>query len=194
MAAPGDFFNLYRHNFVRVAVATPLVRLADPAYNAEQTLALMRQAARAKAIVAVFPELGLTAYSAEDLFHQQALIRGAEAALATLLAGSRGLPVAAFVGLPVLVDGLLYNCAALILRGRICQSVWVASTCRFSDWPIPKAMAPSAPWVLVWLSPQTSTLPGSVMPCSGPTTCTMPCLGSLRPKLVKPVEPTFCSY
>ncbi|MSQ54824.1 MAG: NAD(+) synthase [Betaproteobacteria bacterium] len=119
MAASGDFFNLYRHNFVRVAVATPLVRLADPVYNAEQTLALMRQAARAKAIVVVFPELGLTAYSAEDLFHQQTLIRGAEASLAALLVRSRELPVAAFVGLPVLVDGLLYNCAALILRGRI---------------------------------------------------------------------------
>ena len=119
MAASGDFFNLYRHNFVRVAVATPLVRIADCAYNAAQTLALMREAAKAKAVVAVFPELGLTAYSAEDLFHQQTVIRGAETALADLLARSRGLPVAAFVGLPVLVDGLLYNCAALILHGRI---------------------------------------------------------------------------
>jgi NAD+ synthase (glutamine-hydrolysing) len=45
MAASSDFFSLYRHNFVRVAVATPLVRIADPAYNAGQTLGLMREAA-----------------------------------------------------------------------------------------------------------------------------------------------------
>ncbi len=119
MAAPNEFFNLYRHGFVRVALATPRVRIADPAFNADQTLALMREAARAKAIVAVFPELGLTAYTAEDLFHQQALLRGAEEALASLLSRSKGLPIAAFVGLPVVVDGLLYNCAALILRGRV---------------------------------------------------------------------------
>ena len=114
-----EFFNLYHHNYVRVAVATPLVRIADPARNAAHTLALMREAARAKAVVAVFPELGLSAYSAEDLFHQQALIRGCEAALAGLLAATRTLQVATFVGLPVLVDGMLYNCAVLILRGRI---------------------------------------------------------------------------
>ncbi len=119
MADSRDFFCLYHHNFVRVAVATPIVRIADPAFNAAQTLSLMREAARAKAIVVVFPELGLTAYSAEDLFHQQTVIRGAQAALTSLLVQSRDLPVAAFVGLPVVVDGLLYNCAALILRGRI---------------------------------------------------------------------------
>jgi NAD+ synthase (glutamine-hydrolysing) len=119
MARPEAFFNLYAHGFVRVAVATPAVRIADPAANAAATAELMRAAARAKAIVCVFPELGLSAYSCEDLFHQQALIEGAERALATLLARTRNVPVAAFVGLPVLADGLLYNCAALICRGEL---------------------------------------------------------------------------
>jgi len=64
-----DFFNLYSHDFVRVAVATPVVRVADPAHNAAATEALMREAARDKALLAVFPELGLTAYSCDDLFH-----------------------------------------------------------------------------------------------------------------------------
>ena len=64
-----DFFNLYRHGFVRVALATPTVRVGDPGFNREATLALMREAARRRARVAVFPELGLSAYSCEDLFH-----------------------------------------------------------------------------------------------------------------------------
>jgi len=114
-----DFHNLYRHGFARVALATPAVRIGDPMANAAATLELMRQAARHKAVVAVFPELGLSAYSCEDLFHQQVLIRGAEEALAWLLARSRSLPVAAFVGLPVALDGALYNCAALLCRGRL---------------------------------------------------------------------------
>jgi NAD+ synthase (glutamine-hydrolysing) len=114
-----DFFNLYRHGFARMAVATPLVRIGDPAHNAAATEALMRQAAREKAALVVFPELGLTAYSCDDLFHQQALIDGAAAALAALLRRTRNLPLAALVGLPVAVDGLLYNCAALLCRGRL---------------------------------------------------------------------------
>jgi NAD+ synthase (glutamine-hydrolysing) len=117
--ARGDFFNLYRHGFARVAVATPLVRVADPAHNAAQTLELMRRAAREKVVLAVFPELGLSAYSCEDLFHQQALIEASEAALKDLLRRTSGLPLAALVGLPVAIDGLLYNCAALIVGGRL---------------------------------------------------------------------------
>jgi NAD+ synthase (glutamine-hydrolysing) len=119
MAAARQFFNLYRQGFARVALATPLVRIGDPMANAAASLALMREAAASKAIVAVFPELGLSAYSCEDLFHQQALLRASESALAWLLARCRRLPVAAFVGLPVAAGGLLYNCAALICGGRL---------------------------------------------------------------------------
>jgi NAD+ synthase (glutamine-hydrolysing) len=119
MASREPFFNLYRQGFARVALATPLVRIGDPAANAAATLALMREAAAKKAAVAVFPELGLSAYSCEDLFHQQALLRASEQALAWLLARSKRLPLAAFVGLPVVADGLLYNCAALICGGRL---------------------------------------------------------------------------
>jgi NAD+ synthase (glutamine-hydrolysing) len=114
-----DFFNLYRHGFARVAVATPVVRIGDPQGNLEATVDLMRQAAREKAVLVVFPELGLSAYSCDDLFHQQALIEGAEEALAQLLQRTRNLPLAALVGLPVAIDGLLYNCAALASGGRL---------------------------------------------------------------------------
>jgi NAD+ synthase (glutamine-hydrolysing) len=114
-----SFFNLYNHNFVRAAVAIPEVRVADPTFNAKQTLALMRQARDAGALVVVFPELGLSAYSCEDLFHQQALLDGVKAELGELLVASIGVPLVAIVGLPLQVEGLLYNCAAVISAGKI---------------------------------------------------------------------------
>jgi NAD+ synthase (glutamine-hydrolysing) len=114
-----DFFSLYSHGFARLAVATPVVRVGDPQHNLEATLELMREAAHEKAVLAVFPELGLSAYTCDDLFHQQALIEGAEQALAALLKKSSNLPLAALVGLPVTLDGLLYNCAALVCQGRL---------------------------------------------------------------------------
>ena len=113
------FFNPYTHGFARLAVATPRVRVGDPEHNLDATLALMRDAAREKALLAVFPELGLSAYSCEDLFHQQALLDAAEEALLVLLRKSKNLPLAALVGLPVAVDGQLFNCAALVAQGRL---------------------------------------------------------------------------
>ncbi|HEV3011217.1 MAG TPA: NAD(+) synthase, partial [Burkholderiales bacterium] len=114
-----EFFSLYSHGFARLAVATPVVRVGDPQYNLAATLELMREAAREKAVLAVFPELGLSAYTCDDLFHQQALIEGAEEALAVLIRKTKSLPLAGLVGLPVAVDGLLYNCAALVCQGRL---------------------------------------------------------------------------
>ena len=114
-----DFFNPYSHGFVRLAVATPLVRLGDPQHNVDATTELLQRAARDKVLLAVFPELGLSAYSCEDLFHQQALIDAAEAGLAELMRRTRTLPVAALVGLPVAREGRLYNCATLIARGKL---------------------------------------------------------------------------
>lgn len=114
-----DFFNLYRHNFVRVAVAIPEVRVADPDFNSSQVLALIEQAAERKAILALFPELGLSAYSCEDLFHQQALLTGCVQALSRILDATRNASLIAVVGLPLQIQNLLFNCAAVIYRGRI---------------------------------------------------------------------------
>ena len=70
--------------------------------------------------------------------------------------------------------------------GRDCSKHCVANTCPTSLVPMPKANAPNAPWVLVWLSPHTMVIPGWVMPISGPTTCTMPCTGPLMSHRVTP--------
>lgn len=115
----GQFFNLYRHNFVRVAVVVPDVRVADPQFNARRTVALLEEAAQRRAMLAVFPELGLTGYTCEDLFHQQVLLDGAATALRDVARASAGLSTLAVVGIPVRVDGLLFNCAAVVHRGRI---------------------------------------------------------------------------
>jgi len=115
----GSFFNLYRHNFARVAVCIPEVRVADPAFNAGKTIALLEEAGRRGAILALYPELGLSAYSCEDLFHQQALLDGTKAGLAQVVTASREIPVIAVVGAPLVVDSLLYNCAVVVHRGRI---------------------------------------------------------------------------
>src|ERR671925_697556 len=114
-----EFFNLYNHGFIRVAVGIPEVQVADPAFNAARTIELMEQAARHKAILMLFPELGLSAYSCEDLFHQQALLEGSVEALRTVLHASERLNLIAVVGLPVQVDHVLFNCAVAVYQGRI---------------------------------------------------------------------------
>ena len=68
------FRSLYAHGFVRAAVCVPLLRVADPVYNAEQTIHLARQASETAAAIALFPEMGLSAYTNEDLFHQDAFV------------------------------------------------------------------------------------------------------------------------
>ena len=113
------FFNLYSHGFARVAVGVPRCRVADPAFNAEQTLALAREAAAGGAALIAFPELGLSAYSCDDLFHQQALLDACERALAQIVAASATLPLVMIVGLPVRVGHALFNCAAVVAGGRV---------------------------------------------------------------------------
>lgn len=114
-----DFLNLYSHGFARVAVATPRCRIADPAFNAAQTIALATEARDQGAVLVAFPELGLSAYTCDDLFHQAALLGACEAALADVVKASTGLAVAMIVGLPLRVDHQLFNCAAVLANGRI---------------------------------------------------------------------------
>ncbi|MDT8998566.1 NAD(+) synthase [Paucibacter sp. APW11] len=118
-----EFHNLYNHQFARIAVGVPLCRVADPVFNAAQTLALMQQADQASAAVVAFPELGLSAYSCDDLFHQRALLDACEQALAELLKASETLMSIAIVGLPLRIDQRLFNCAVALYRGRL-LAVW----------------------------------------------------------------------
>ena len=114
-----EFLNLYNHGFVRAAVGIPEVRVADPAFNGARAIELMERAERDKAVLVLFPELGLTAYSCEDLFHQQALLEGALQALTDVLKASETLNLVAAVGVPLRVDDLLFNCAVVLSRGKI---------------------------------------------------------------------------
>ncbi len=114
-----SFFSPYRHGFVRVATATPKVRLADPVTNAQSVLDLVRQGDAAGAAVMVFPELGLTGYAIDDLLQQDALLEAVETAIATLAEASRELAPLFVVGAPLRDGGRLYNTAVAIQGGRV---------------------------------------------------------------------------
>jgi NAD+ synthase (glutamine-hydrolysing) len=108
------------HGFVRVAAAVPQVRVGDCAFNAERTVGLLARAEEQGVAVLVFPELGLTGYTCGDLFHQPRLLAGAVEALGTVLGGTlKTFGGLAVVGLPLFHDDQLFNCAAVLHRGKI---------------------------------------------------------------------------
>src|SRR5262245_20073390 len=117
MARP--FHSIYSHGFIRAAICIPPVRVADPAFNLESTLRLARRASEAKAALALFPELGLSAYSNEDLFQQDALLGASRDALARLIKESESLRPILVVGLPLRLEAKLFNCAAIVYGGRL---------------------------------------------------------------------------
>lgn len=113
------FVSPYRHGFLRAAIAVPAVRVVDPAENARRTIDLARRAASDGALLVAFPELGLSAYTADDLFHQEVLLEATEEALDLLVSSTTDLGCILVVGLPLRVEGRLFNCAAVVERGRI---------------------------------------------------------------------------
>ena len=116
---PRTFHSIYRHGFIRAAVCVPRLRVADPAFNTEQTLGMARRASEMHAAVALFPELGISAYSNEDLFHQDALLDAVTAELGRLVAASTDLTPVILVGAPLRFEGKLFNCAVAIYRGTV---------------------------------------------------------------------------
>jgi NAD+ synthase (glutamine-hydrolysing) len=107
------------HGFTRLAVCVPPVRVGDPVSNLAATLELARRAEDEGAALALFPELGLSAYSLEDLFHQDAVLDAVEEAIARLRRASVDLAPLLVVGAPIRVDCRLFNCAVVARAGRI---------------------------------------------------------------------------
>jgi NAD+ synthase (glutamine-hydrolysing) len=114
-----DFFNPYAHGFIRIAACIPELRVSHPQFNAEKTVELARAAYRKKSVAAVFPELGLSAYSNEDLFFQDALQRSVLDALDRVLKATETMDMVVVAGAPLKVLDALYNCAVVMHLGRV---------------------------------------------------------------------------
>ena len=108
-----------RQGFVKVAAATPDIRVADVDYNTEQICRMMDEAAGEGAKIIVFPELCITGYTCSDLFTQEVLLDHAREALRKIAAHTADKDALIFVGAPISVDGELYNVAAALNHGRI---------------------------------------------------------------------------
>ena len=119
MADAHPFHSPTVHGFVRVAAATPVVHTADPVANADEHVALIRQAAAEGVELLVFPELSLSAYAIDDLVMQGALLDEVERQVAGLAPLTAETGVVAVVGAPLRRDDRLYNCAVVLGNGRV---------------------------------------------------------------------------
>ena len=108
-----------KYGFVNVAAAVPTVKVADVEYNVQQIESIIAQAEGRGIEVIVFPELCLTGYTCQDLFREQILLDRAEEAVIMLLDFTRKLDIVSVVGTPLIINGLLYNCAVIIQGGSI---------------------------------------------------------------------------
>ena len=107
-------------DFIRIACAVPAVRVGDTAKNAEDICAYIEKADGERADIVLFPELALTGYSCQDLFFQDTLWTGVQQGIRKIADCTKDHPgVTAVVGLPVRTGMRLYNCAAVISRGKI---------------------------------------------------------------------------
>jgi len=110
-----------KDGFIKVAAGTPRIRVADCRYNAEQIFNLMREADKQGVRVLCLPELCVTGATCGDLFLHDALLQGAQEALATILEATKNLDMLTVLGLPVRCgwNSKSYNCAAVIHKGKL---------------------------------------------------------------------------
>ena len=103
-----------KDGFVKVAAASPVIRVADADYNAGQVIACLREADAQGVKVLVFPELTLTGVSCGDLLGHRVLLEGARRALEQVVRASEGTDVLSFVGLPLILGGSVVSAAAAV--------------------------------------------------------------------------------
>ncbi|MCL4231955.1 MAG: NAD(+) synthase [Dehalococcoidia bacterium] len=153
-----SFLDVRTHGYARVAVCVPRVAVGDPALNAEAHLKLLRDAHEAGAHYALCPELGLTGYSSGDLFFQQVLLEGALQALRRIAEETASWNMLVSVGLPLAVDGLLFNVAVTLYGGRALMAA-------------PKSYPPNYRefYELRWFQPASSARSAEVILLGQPT-------------------------
>lgn len=110
---------IMKDGFIKVAAASPNLRVADCKYNGEQILNCVREAEKAGAKILVFPELSISGYTCGDLFLQEVLLSACEDTLKDLLLQTADLDILFVAGLPLLYRNQLYNAAAFCKGGKL---------------------------------------------------------------------------
>ena len=108
-----------KHGFVKVAAATPDIRVADVEFNTAKICEAISEACEQKAKIIVFPELCVTGYTCSDLFTQDVLLKAAKEALIRIAEYTADKDILVFAGAPLSVGGKLYNVAAAMNRGKV---------------------------------------------------------------------------
>lgn len=108
-----------KDGFIKVAAATPTIKLADCKFNAGQIIKIIKQMHEQKVKVLALPELCLTGYTCYDLFFQKQLVNKAKEELLNILKATNGIKMLTCIGLPIEYKNKLYNCEAIIFNGEI---------------------------------------------------------------------------
>ncbi|MBV8168092.1 MAG: NAD(+) synthase, partial [Alphaproteobacteria bacterium] len=114
-----NFRSIYHQGFARVAAGTTRCTVGDPAANAAAMLAMAKRCHDEAVALVVFPELALSGYAIDDLLLQDPLLDAVERALADMIAASAELRPLMLIGAPLRFGARVYNCAAVVQRGRL---------------------------------------------------------------------------
>ncbi len=149
-----------KDGYIRVAAATPKIKVADPVYNRKAIVELMEEGAREQVKLMVFPEMCLTGYTCQDLFLQFALIRKAKEELEEIVRASEKLDMLVFVGLPWEQEGKLFNVAAAVSHGRLLGLVPKKYLPNYSEFYEVRHFCPANDeTIFVWYGPQKDYVP-----------------------------------
>ena len=150
-----------RDGFIKVAAASPSLKVGNPSFNKDRIIKLMNEAEAKGVKILVFPELSITGYTAGDLFFQSALLESATEALLEIAEASAALDVLSFVGYPLRYNGKLYNTAAAVKGGRILAFVAKRNLPNYSEFYEERWFTPSPKENLVLESEDGDILFGS---------------------------------
>lgn len=108
-----------KHGFLKVACATPKIKVADCTYNVNEIISIAKEANEKHVKVLVFPELCITAYTCADMFFSNVLLDGAHNALKRYIEETKTFDMLSIVGLPMFYENKIYNCAAVVKSGEL---------------------------------------------------------------------------
>lgn len=103
-----------RDGFIKIACATPDLKLADCEYNASRIIELIKDAEIKGVKIVCFPELAITGYTCGDLFLQEALLDSAKSRLLNIIEETTNIDIVSIIGIPLEHGGKLYNCVVVV--------------------------------------------------------------------------------